>query len=133
MNEHLYDDLEIVEDALRTWPRAQTPRGFSSRVLRRIENATPHARLKFRLTWLDLALGLFTVSIPPVLLLIWNSLPPIVLMRLQFRLSMLQSAPQTEGLIALGVLGLFGLTALLALAACLFIFPSAPRIKNPGQ
>ncbi len=135
MKEPLEHDLEIVEDALRSWPRAQTPRGFSSRVLQRIENTAPHAggTLKFRLTWLDLALGLFTISIPPVFLFIWNSLPLTVLRRLQFRLSMLQSAPQIEALIVFGVLGLFGLTALFALALFLFIFPAAPRIKNPGQ
>ncbi len=127
MNEPLWDEMDVVEDALRTWPRAQTPRGFSSRVLQRIEK-TPRFELQFRLTWLDIALGLFTVSIPPVLLFVWNSLPIVVLMRLHVQISVLQNAPESQEILFLTVLGAAMLFALLALAIFLF----APRIKNPG-
>lgn len=131
MNEPLWDEMDVVEDALRTWPRAQTPRGFSSRVLQRIEK-TPRAAIQFRLTWLDVALGLFTVSIPPVLLFTWNSLPLTVLMRLQFKISVLQNMPGTQEILVLTVLGAVALLVLLALAVFLFTFPLQSQTKNPG-
>jgi len=127
MNEPLWDEMDAVEDALRTWPRAQPPRGFSRRVLQRIKK-TPRAAIGFRLTWLDVALGLFTVSIPPVLLFIWNSLPLTVLMRLQFQISVLQNTPGIQEILFLTVLGAAMLFVLLVLA--LFLF--TPQIKNPG-
>jgi hypothetical protein len=130
MNQPLWDEMDVVEDALRSWPRAQTPRGFSGRVLRRIEK-TPHAATKFRLTWLDVALGLFTASIPPVLLFIWNSLPLTVMLRLQFKLSVLQNTPGTQETLFLAMLGAAALLALLALAIFLFTFPTS-QTKNPG-
>lgn len=133
MNEPLFDEMDMVEDALQSWPRAQTPRGFSSRVLQRIENTAPHASLKFRLTWLDVALGLFAVLSPVAALFIWNSLPIPFVMRLQFGFSVLESAPQNQELILFSLLGLAGLLALFALAAFLFFYPVTPRQKNPGH
>lgn len=127
MNEPLWDEMDVVEDALRAWPRAQTPRGFSSRVLQRIEK-TPRAAIGFRLTWLDVALGLFTVSIPPVLLFIWNSLPLTILMRLQFQISVLQNTPGAQEILFLTVFWATMLVALFTFAIFLF----APRTKNPG-
>ncbi len=131
MNEPLWDEMDVVEDALRAWPRAQTPRGFSSRVLQRIEKM-PRAAIQFRLTWLDVALGLFAVSVPPVLLFIWNSLPLTVLMRLQFKISVLQNMPGTQEILFLTVLGAVALLVLLALAVFLFTFPLQAQTKNPG-
>lgn len=131
MNEPLRDEMDVVEDALRAWTRAQTPRGFSSRVLQRIEK-TPRAAIGFRLTWLDVALGLFTVSIPPVLLFIWNSLPLTILMRLQFQISVLQNTPGTQEILFLTVFGAVALLVLLTLAVFLFTFPTPAQTKNPG-
>lgn len=131
MNEPLWDEMDVVEDALRAWPRAQTPRGFSSRVLQRIQK-TPRAAIGFRLTWLDVALGLFTVSIPPVLFFIWNSLPLTILMRLQFQISVLQNTPGSQEILFLTVLGAVALLVLLTLAVFLFIFPTPTQTKNPG-
>ncbi len=131
MNEPLRDEMDVVEDALRTWPRAQTPRGLSRRVLQRIEK-TPRAAIGFRLTWLDVALGLFTVSIPPVLLFIWNSLPLTILMRLQFQISVLQNTPGTQEILFLTVFGAVALLVLLTLAVFLFTFPTPEQTKNPG-
>ncbi len=127
MNEPLWDEMDVVEDALRSWPRAQTPRGFSSRVLRQIDS-TPDASLQFRLTWLDVALGLFAISIPPVLFFIWNTLPLPVLMRLEFRLAVFQNTPGAQGILFLSIFGIAVLFALLGLAIFLF----TTQTKNPG-
>lgn len=131
MNEPLYDHLEIIEDALRSWPRAQTPRGFSSRVLQRIEK-TPRAAIQFHLTWLDVALGLFTICIPPILFFIWNSLPLHILMRLQFQISAFQNMPWAGEILFLTFLGAAALLILLLLAAFLFVFPMQVETENPG-
>lgn len=137
MNEPLWDEMDVVEDALCTWPRAQAPRGFSSRVLQRIDK-TPRPAIQFRLTWLDVALGLFTVSIPPVLLFIWNSLPLTILMRLQFQISVFQNMPWSREILFLTVLGAAGLFILLTLAVSLFTSPAViesietAQAENPG-
>lgn len=137
MNESTWDERDSVEDALHTWPRAQTPRGFSNRVLQRIEK-TPRAAIQFRLTWLDVALGLFTVSIPPVLFFIWNSLPLTILMRLQLQISVFQSMPWPQEILFLAVFGAAGLFILLILAVFLFTSPAViesietAQAENPG-
>lgn len=137
MNEPLWNEIDVVEDALRAWPRAQTPRGFSSRVLQRIERK-PRAAIRFRLTWLDVALGLFTVFIPPVLLFAWNSLPLTILMRLQFQISVFQSMPWPQEILFLAVFGAAGLFILLILAVLLFTSPAViesietAQAENPG-
>lgn len=122
----------MLEDALRTYPRAQTPRGFSSRVLQRIETA-PRASLQFRLTWLDAALGLFAMLTPFVAILAWNSLPLTGLLRLRLSFSVFQSSPQFQPLILFLILGTAALIALIALAAFLFIVPFSPQKKSPGN
>lgn len=131
MNEPLGDEMDVLEDALRTWPRAQTPRGFSSRVLQRIER-TPRAAIQFRLTWLDVALGLFTVSIPPVLLFIWNSLPLTILMRLRFNFFVLKNTPGIQEILFFVIFGAAALFAFLSLVAFLVAFPAQAQTRNPG-
>jgi hypothetical protein len=87
---------ELIEDALRTYPLAEAPANFSSRVRRQIRPR--HASLKFRLTWLDYALGLFLSLLPAVFFISWAFLPWQLWMRLQYQWLLL-SSPAFEPLV----------------------------------
>jgi pheromone shutdown protein TraB len=76
---------DLIEDALRTYPLAEVPAGFSKTILEKIKPVRPHAALKFRLTWLDYALGLFLSMLPAVAFVSWAFLPRQVLLRLQYQ------------------------------------------------
>jgi len=105
---HYTDDL--IEDALRTHPLANTPPHFSKEVMRRIGSRTavsPPA-LRFRLTWMDYALGFFLTLLPAIGFVIWASLPRLALLRLEFQWQVLQASSflpvLTISLAAAGVL-----------------------------
>lgn len=122
MNEPMMDEIDLIEDALQTWPIAQAPHGFSHRVLQRMETAQQTA-LKFRFTWLDYALGLFAASLPFFVLFIWDLLPSSFTMQLTYRLFLLVNSPQSQSLAIYSLLGVAGVLALIALAAILFTYP----------
>jgi hypothetical protein len=105
---------ELIESALRTWPLAETPPGFSKNVLEQIKPRPSHAPLKFRLTWMDYALGLFASSLPVLGIVSLSFLPRQAFIRLQYQLLLLQS-PAYEPLLLfiLGALGLLGLLVFL--------------------
>jgi hypothetical protein len=105
---------ELFEAALRAWPLAETPHGFSHSVLERIKPPRPHAQLKFRLTWLDYALGLFLSLLPAVGFVSWAFLPRDFFMRLQFQWLLLNSPAFAPVLTA-------SLAAMLVLAALILI------------
>jgi len=86
MNLHLDDP---IEDALRTYPLAETPLDFSKKVMQRI---TPPPALRFRLTWMDYALGFFLALLPAVGFFIWVSLPPLALLNLEFQWQVVQAS-----------------------------------------
>jgi hypothetical protein len=122
MNESTMDEIDVIEDALRTWPIAQAPRGFSSRVLQQIET-TQQTVLKFRFTWLDYALGLFAASLPFLVLFIWDLLPSSFIMLLTYRLFLLVNSPQSESILIFFLLGITGGIILIAFATFLFTYP----------
>ena len=105
---HDMDDL--IEDALCTYPLADTPSHFSKEVMRRISltaTVSPSA-LRFRLTWMDYALGFFMTLLPAVGFFIWACLPRLALLRLEFQWQVLQASSflpvLTISLAAAGVL-----------------------------
>jgi hypothetical protein len=107
MNDYT-DDL--IEDALRTYPLADTPLRFSKEVMRRVRlttTASPPA-LRFRLTWMDYALGFFLTLLPAVGFFTWACLPRLALLRLEFQWQVLQASSflpvLTISLAAAGVL-----------------------------
>jgi len=87
MNLHT-DDL--IEDALRTYPLADVPPNFSKNVMRRV-NATANPAPRFRLTWMDYALGFFLTLLPAVGFVIWASLPRLAVLHLEFQWQVLQA------------------------------------------
>ena len=71
----------ILEDALRTYPRAVMPRDITPGVLARIQ--TMAAPRQFRLTGADLALGLALAVSAGAILFAVRNLPPLVLAQLR--------------------------------------------------
>ncbi len=81
---------DLIEDALRTYPLADLPPGFSKKIMRQVNET--HALPRFRLTWLDYALGFFLALLPVVGFVIWASLPRLALLRLEFQWQLLQAS-----------------------------------------
>jgi hypothetical protein len=86
---------DLIEDALRTYPLADLPPNFSKSIMRRIDKTTAKAsppRLRFRLTWMDYALGFFLTLLPAVGFVIWASLPRLAVLQLAFQWQVLQAS-----------------------------------------
>ncbi len=109
-----------IEDALRTYPLAEVPPGFSKNILERIKPQRPYAALKFRLTWLDYALGLFLSSLPAVGFVSWAFLPRQVLMRLQYQWLLLRS-PALEPILVTSLIAMLILSALTLVVGIRFL------------
>lgn len=108
---------DLIEDALRTYPLADVPPGFSRSVLTKIKPQRPYAALKFRLTWLDYALGLFLSSLPAIGFVSWAFLPREFFVDLQYQWHLLHS-PAIEPIMVTSVAAivvLLGLTLLVGL------------------
>lgn len=103
---------DMIEDALRTYPLADASPGFSKGVMRRISSKTSAPAPRFRLTWLDYALGFFLALLPLVGFVIWASLPRLALLRLEFQWQLLRAGSfQPVLAISLAVAGLLLLLA----------------------
>jgi hypothetical protein len=106
---------DLIEDALRTYPLADVPPNFSKSIMRRIDKEKAKASppsLRFRLTWMDYALGFFLTLLPTVGFVIWASLPRLAVLHLEFQWQVLQASGLlpvlTVSLAAAGVLLLSG-------------------------
>ena len=84
------DPDELIEAALRTYPLAELPPGFSKRTMQRVQIVP--AAYRFRLTWMDYALGLFVAVLPMVGFAVWYFLPRQVWLNLQFEWQVFQSS-----------------------------------------
>ena len=115
---------DLIEDALRTYPLAEPPAGFSARVVREVRAS--QAPPRFRLTWMDYALGLLLTILPASLLLVWSWLPRQFFLRLQFEWLLFQQ-PRVEGVVLISLAVAAGLLLLGMLAVARFIFE--PRIR----
>jgi hypothetical protein len=84
------------EDALRTWPLAELPAGLPTSVMEKIKPRQDNARivqqsmLKFRLTWMDFALGLFLSLLPVLGFFTLSSLPREFVLYLKYQWLVLQ-------------------------------------------
>lgn len=68
--------LAQIEAALRSQPLAQPPATLAPAVLVRIRDLTAGARPRFRLEWMDYALGLFVFAMLAMAGWFWRMLPP---------------------------------------------------------
>ena len=97
---------ELIEEALRSYPLAEVPPNFSIQIMRQIRKTQPAP--KFRLTWMDYALGFFMTLLPAVGFFIWACLPRLALLRLELQWQVLQASSflpvLTISLAAAGVL-----------------------------
>jgi hypothetical protein len=104
---------ELIEAALRTYPLADVPPNFSRMVMRQIQKTQPAP--KFRLTWMDYALGLFLCLLPVTGFVAWAFLPPQIFARLQYQWLMLSSPALEPVTVSLAVTAL--VLSMLALIA----------------
>jgi hypothetical protein len=118
---------EQLEDALQAWPLEEVPTGFSSGVIEKIAPRQSYVRvshkdvMKFRLTWMDFALGVFFSLLPVLGLVAFLSLPQKLILYLKYQWLLLQF-PAFEPLLLVFVgtlLMLFLLTILLGLRSIL--------------
>jgi hypothetical protein len=72
-----------IADALQTYPYEPAPGSLFPGVMARLQALPMRVRPRFRLGWLEYALGLFTTSMAGLGYMVWQSLPPQVLARLQ--------------------------------------------------
>jgi hypothetical protein len=97
---------KLIEEALRTYPLANVPPNFSKRVMSQVR--TTPATLRFRLTWVDYALGFFLTLLMVAGFAIWSFLPPQFLLSLQLQWQLLQwTSVQPVVAVSLGAAGLF--------------------------
>jgi hypothetical protein len=119
---------EQLEDALHDWSMTEVPAGFSAGVMERIASPQSYTRipqkseLKFQLTWMDLALGMFLSSLPVLGFITISLLPQRSILYLKYQWLLLQFPASEPVLLALGgtSIMLFLLAILLALRS---IFP----------
>jgi len=130
MNSSEITEMDIVEAALQSWPVAQTPPGFSHRLHRRLE-AARQPRLKFRFTWLDYALGLFTASATLLIFFVWKLLPDLFILQLTYRLFVLLNAADYHIILTYFLPGIGGFLTLLLSAAALIAF-RGPAVRTPA-
>ena len=72
-----------ITEALRSYPPEAAPPTFSAGVMARLQTLPPNVRPRFRLSWFDWAISLFTTGLAGVGFLVWQSLPPQVVAQLQ--------------------------------------------------
>jgi hypothetical protein len=114
-----------IEEALQTYPMAEVPKGFSKGVMKQVRLMP--ARRGFRLTWVDLALGLFLSVLPGLGFFIWAFLPQQFFIRLQYLWLVLRS-PTYEPIL-LTILAITGLSVVLAAIASLGFVNRPQRIS----
>lgn len=82
---------ELVEAALHTYPLADVPPNFSKSVMQRVRTTDPLATsMRFRLTWMDYALGFFLTLLPAVGFVLWSFLPRQAWLQIQLQLQLLR-------------------------------------------
>lgn len=118
-----------LEDALRAWPLAEVPTGFSADVMEKIQprpgviQAPARSVMKFRLTWMDYALGLFLSLLPVLAFITIATLPKRFILFLKYQWLVLQF-PAYEPVLLYTFLGGMALMVLLTFLFSLrFIFP----------
>jgi hypothetical protein len=129
---------DLIEDALRTYPLADVPPNLSVKIMGQLRASTSLEKIKserigapriqFRLTWMDYALGFFLALLPLVSLVIWATLPRLVLLRLIFQWQLIQA----NGFFPIVSLSLV-VTGILLLSAFLFsvsfVLRPAPALR----
>jgi hypothetical protein len=88
--------------------------------LEKIKPQRSYASLKFRLTWLDYALGLFMSSLPAIGFVSWAFLPREFFVRLQYQWLLLRS-PAIEPIVMISAAAMLILATLVLLLGLGFL------------
>ena len=74
---------QAVVDALRTYPVEPAPPTLAPGVYTRLRSLPAGIRPRFRLSWFDWVMGLFTTGMAGVGFVVWQTLPPQAVAQLQ--------------------------------------------------
>jgi hypothetical protein len=74
---------ESLDEVFSNYPMEATPPNFSAGVMGRLSALPSNVRPRFRLSWFDWAISLFTTGMAGMGYLIWQTLPPQVVAQLQ--------------------------------------------------
>jgi hypothetical protein len=74
---------ESLDQAFSTYPLEAAPPNFSAGVLGRLKALPTTTRPRFRLSWFDWAISLFTTGMAGVGYVVWQTLPPQAVAQLQ--------------------------------------------------
>lgn len=74
---------DIVTEALASYPLQETPPTFSAGLMTRLNALPANVRPRFRLSWFDWAISLFTTGMAGLGFVLWQTLPPQVVAQLQ--------------------------------------------------
>lgn len=127
-----------LEDALDAWPMGEVPSGFAVGVLDKIRTREMPAsvpqpvKLKFRLTWMDLALGLFLSLLPALAFIAFVSLPRKFVLFLRYQWLVFQF-PAYKTLLLTVTLGFSASVFLMFLFSLQFILPKQAMQMKTGK
>lgn len=76
-------ETAIIESALRTHPLAPAPPALAPGVVARLRALPASARPRFRLSPFDYAISLFTTGMAGLGFVVWQSVPPYVMVQVQ--------------------------------------------------
>ena len=107
----------LIDEALQTYPLALPPQNLKARIMRQVYQTQPAP--KFRLTWMDYALGFFMTTLTGVALLVVPLIPVRFWLELRYAWILLQTPSMQPLLLTLLVtaagIGLIGMLALFQL------------------
>jgi hypothetical protein len=102
----------VIEDALQTYPLASQPAGFTERVMRRIDVLA--YRPRFRLTWIDLVLGVALTLTVGAWFFGLDTLPPLLTNQVYVQFVLLYHALYVNAYWLVGAAGLLAGAILIA-------------------
>ena len=106
----------LVDDALRTQALSPPPPTLAPAVLARIRALRSAPRPRFRLTWIDYAMSLFTTGMVALAFVLWKSATPQMMMQAKLQILLWQQLPGAA-LLWVSLLGGLILTAAAFLVA----------------
>jgi hypothetical protein len=117
--------LDIVEDALRSYPLSPAPEAMKANVLRRVRSLSPVPGFSF--PWLEAAIGVMAATVLTVILYLLEGLPPATILRGQRAIELFFSHPVYRPMLVAVIFGVCFLAGCFILTGYLFRFSPGNR------
>jgi len=118
--------MDVIEDALRTYPLEPVPASLKTRVMNRIRPQTFVPRFTF--PWLETAIGLMFSTLLTVAATLLLEIPPAAAARLQNSVRIFLLQPGSRSIVQAASTSAILAVLCLVLAVWLFRKPIAPRM-----